>query len=558
MKLATICTLLLVLVISIALAIPAPLRAAYPHVRQNSQSKVEAVEKVDAQRGDYYYYYETPTYYYYETPTYYYYETPTYYYYVQTLFGNKKEKSTFHCKEEIMSQKKRKTTETENNHAHSSHVDGKYHYHSGFGSHVSSEALPDALPAGQNSPQKCPYGLYAEQLSGTSFTKPRGQNQYSWLYRIRPSVCHTPYEKIPLGLLCSKFDHDDPTPNQLRWNPFDLPENGKEVDFIDGLATVCGAGSPQIRNGMAVHIYTANTSMKDRAFYNSDGDFLIVPQQGTLDIRTEFGCLEVPPNHIAVIQRGILFSVNVTGPSRGYICEVYNGRFELPDLGPIGSNGLASPRDFEIPTASFEDRSCDFTVVNKYQGHLFQRKQDFSSYNVVAWHGNYAPYRYDLEKFMVINATAFDHADPSIFTVLTCKSLEVGVAVADFVIFPPRWAVQEHTFRPPYYHRNIMSEFMGLIKGEYEAKKDGFLPGGASLHSTMSPHGPDAKTFEGASNEVLKPVRVADGTQAFMFETHFMMNCTSWGLEKCGKIQPDYYKCWQDCKSHFNPDWKKE
>ena len=321
---------------------------------------------------------------------------------------------------------------------------------------------------------------------------------------------------------------------------------------MEGLSTVCGAGSTQSRNGIAIHIYAANSDMKDRAFYNSDGDFLIVPQLGTLDIQTEFGHLEVPPNHICVIQRGILFSVRLpSGPSRGYICEVFNGHYELPDLGPIGANGLAAPRDFEIPVAAFEERTCDFTVVSKYQGRLFQRKQDFSPFNVVAWHGNYAPYRYDLSRFMVINATSFDHADPSIFTVLTCKSVEPGVAVADFVIFPPRWAVQDHTFRPPYYHRNCMSEFMGLILGEYEAKKEGFMPGGASLHSTMAPHGPDRTTFDRASTEVLKPVRVADGTQAFMFETHFMMNCTPWGLKTCGKIQPDYYKVWQDLKSNF-------
>lgn len=429
---------------------------------------------------------------------------------------------------------------------------GKFSYHTGFGGHLTSEALPNSLPIGQNNPQKCPRGLYAEQLSGSAFTRPRHLNQFSWLYRIRPAVCHAPYVKIPSNLMVGQFESLEPTPNQLRWSPFDLPAEGASVDFVDGLATVCGAGSTQSRNGMAVHIYAANTSMKDRAFYNSDGDFLIVPQKGTLEIRTEFGWLEVPPNHICVIQRGIVFSVNLPdGPSRGYILEVFNGHFELPDLGPIGANGLANPRDFESPVASFEDRECSFTVVTKYQGHMFKREQDHSPFNVVAWHGNYVPYRYDLSRFMVINATAFDHADPSIFTVLTCKSAEPGTAVADFVIFPPRWAVQEHTFRPPYYHRNCMSEFMGLILGEYEAKKEGFLPGGASLHSTMAPHGPDRATFDAASNEELKPVRVADGTQAFMFETHFMMSCTPWGLERCGKIQPDYFKVWQDLKSNF-------
>lgn len=403
----------------------------------------------------------------------------------------------------------------------------KYKYMNGFGAYVSSEAIPNSLPIGQNTPQQCPKGLYAEQLSGTAFTRPRALNQFSWLYRIRPSVCHAPYEKTDKGLLFSKFEECEPTPNQLRWSPFDLPKDGEKKNFVQGLQTVCGAGSPSMKHGIAIHVYCCNANMENCAFYNSDGDLLIVPQQGKLDIRTEFGCLEVPPNHIAVIQRGISFSVNLPdGPSRGYICEVFSGHFELPDLGPIGANGLASPRDFEVPVASYEDLNVDYTVYTKYQGEMFLRKQDHSPFNVVAWHGNYVPYRYDLSRFMVINATAFDHADPSIFTVLTCKTPEPGVALCDFVIFPPRWAVQEHSFRPPYYHRNCMSEFMGLIHGEYEAKKEGFLPGGGSLHSVMAPHGPDMATFEKASTEPLSPVRVADNTQAFMFESTLMFNCT--------------------------------
>lgn len=337
----------------------------------------------------------------------------------------------------------------------------------------------------------------------------------------------------------------------MRWNPFDLPLNGK-VDFVEGLHTVCGAGDPRSRHGIAIHVYLCNSSMGDRAFYNSDGDFLIVPQEGGLDITTEFGKIFVAPNEICVLQQGMRFSVNVDGPSRGYILEVYDNHFKLPDLGPIGANGLANPRDFQTPVAWFEDRDVNgFQMVSKYQGALFVAESNHSPFDVVAWHGNYVPYKYNLANFMVINSVSFDHCDPSIFTVLTCPSHRYGTAIADFVVFPPRWSVQENTFRPPYYHRNCMSEFMGLILGRYEAKEGGFLPGGASLHSMMTPHGPDHQCFEGASNAELVPQRVADGTQAFMFESSLSMAVTKWGEETCQKLDADYYECWQKLEKHF-------
>lgn len=423
----------------------------------------------------------------------------------------------------------------------------KYNYLSGFGNTHQSEAIPNSLPRDQNSPQKCPKGLYAEQLSGTAFTVPRANNQRSWLYRIKPSVGHKPYTKVEKGLLTNDFSKAIIDPNQMRWMPFDIPT--KPTDFVQGLMTIGGAGDLTTKAGMAIHYYVANTSMVDKSFYNSDGDLLIVPQQGTLDIRTEFGCLEVEPGEIFVVQRGIHFSVNVSGPSRGYICEVYNGHFRLPDLGPIGANGLANPNHFLSPTAAFEDRTCEFTVVSKFLGELFEAKQDHSPFNVVAWYGNYAPYKYDLRLFNVIGTVSFDHPDPSIFTVLTCPTGEPGVAVCDFAIFPPRWAVGEHTFRPPYFHRNCMSEYMGLIYGSYEAKQGGFVPGGGSLHSCMTPHGPDTKTFETASNAELKPHRVADGTMAFMFESSYLMKLTEFASKT--NIDQDYYKCWEDLKTHF-------
>lgn len=431
----------------------------------------------------------------------------------------------------------------------------EYKYLSGFGSHFSSEdsRCPNALPEGQNSPQKCAYGLYAEQLSGSAFTAPRTENVRSWLYRVRPSVVHQPFERYDVApFLRGKWDEQHPNPNQMRWNPFDVPLAGNKVDFVAGLHTVCGAGDTRSRHGLAVHVFLCNSSMENQAMYNSDGDFLIVPQQGSLDITTEFGKMYVQPNEICVIPQGIRFSVAVEGPTRGYVLEVYDGHFKLPDLGPIGANGLANPRDFLTPTAWFEDREVQgFKVVSKYQGALFVATQNHSPFDVVAWHGNYVPYKYDLAKFMVINSVSFDHCDPSIFTVLTCPSNRYGTAIADFVVFPPRWSVQEHTFRPPYYHRNCMSEFMGLIFGRYEAKEGGFLPGGASLHSMMTPHGPDRKCFEGASNADLKPERIADGTQAFMFESSLSMAVTRWGEETCQKLDAKYYECWQALEKKF-------
>lgn len=430
----------------------------------------------------------------------------------------------------------------------------EYKYLSGFGSHFSSEdgRCPGALPEGQNSPQKCAYGLYAEQLSGSAFTAPRTENARSWLYRIRPSVVHQPFKPYQVApfLRGTNWDEQHPNPNQMRWNPFDLPTG--QQDFVAGLHTVCGAGDVRSRSGLAVHVYLCNKSMENTAFYNSDGDFLIVPQQGSLDITTELGRMYVKPNEICVIPQGIRFSVAVEGPTRGYILEVYDGHFKLPDLGPIGANGLANPRDFLTPTAWFEDRTVEgFKMVSKFQGALFVATQNHSPFDVVAWHGNYAPYKYDLAKFMVINSVSFDHCDPSIFTVLTCPSNKYGTAIADFVIFPPRWSVQENTFRPPYYHRNCMSEFMGLILGRYEAKEGGFLPGGASLHSIMTPHGPDRQCFEGASSATLRPERIADGTQAFMFESSLSMAVTRWGEETCQKLDARYYECWQTLEKKF-------
>lgn len=430
-------------------------------------------------------------------------------------------------------------------------------YESGFGNQIESEASPGALPRGQNNPRVCPYGLYAEQLSGTAFTAPRKDNQRSWLYRIKPSVTHEPFKPLhpPSATLTSDFTDatTTATPNQLRWKPPPMPTG--HVDWLDSLSTICGAGSPSMRSGFAIHMYAATCGMDNRAFANADGDFLIVPQQGGLWISTEFGRMQVIPGEIAVIQMGIRFAVDLPdGSCRGYVCESYGGHFQLPDLGPIGANGLANPRDFKLPVAWFDDAvHIDFSVVHKFDGKLFEAKQDFSPFNVVAWHGNYVPYKYNLNNFCPMNAVSFDHPDPSIFTVLSCPSTRPGVGAIDFVLFPPRWTVADHTFRPPYFHRNCMNEFMGLIRGEYEAKADGFLPGGASLHCCMSPHGPDTVTFEKAVSKLsdLSPTKLADDTLAFMFETCFTPRITKHALES-PQLDKDYYKCWLGLRPHFD------
>ncbi len=420
-------------------------------------------------------------------------------------------------------------------------------YQTGFGNEFATEALPGALPVGQNSPQQAPFVLYAEQLSGTAFTAPRAANRRSWLYRIRPSVLHKPFKQIsnrPSCLLRSApFNELPPTPNQLRWDPLPLP--AEPTDFIDGLTTIAG------NDGIAIHIYAANRSMQDRFFYNADGELLIVPELGRLRFRTELGIIEVAPKEICVIPRGVKFRVELLdAQARGYVCENYGALFKLPDLGPIGANGLANPRDFQTPVAAYEGCEGEFKLIAKFCGNLWEAEIGHSPLDVVAWHGNYAPYKYDLTRFNTINTVSFDHPDPSIFTVLTSPTDTAGTANCDFVIFPARWMVAEHTFRPPYFHRNVMSEYMGLICGVYDAKETGFIPGGASLHNCMSAHGPDADTFEKASAAELAPQRY-ENTLAFMFESCSVIRPTRFAMETPA-LQSDYFECWQGLKKHFS------
>ena len=426
----------------------------------------------------------------------------------------------------------------------------KLDYMTGFGNEFVTEAESGALPEGMNSPQRAPLGLYAEKFSATAFTAPRAQNFRSWFYRIRPSVIHGDFKPVDGGMIrTSPIDEVPTTPNQLRWDP--LPISDDPADFIDGLATVAVNGDAGVQAGIGIHIYRANKSMEDRFFYNSDGELLIVSEQGGLTIHSECGVLAVRPGEIAVIPRGIKFRVALPdGVGRGYVCENYGAKLTLPQRGPIGSDGLASSRDFEAPVAAYEDREGDFELVTKLAGNLFACEIGHSPLDVVAWHGNLTPYKYDLRRFNTIGSISYDHPDPSIFTVLTSPSDTPGTANVDFAIFPPRWLVMDGTFRPPWYHRNIMSEYMGLIYGAYDAKTGGgFVPGGSSLHNCMSAHGPDADAFEKASNADLAPEKL-DDTMAFMFESRYLIRPTQFAMES-GTLQKDYRDCWKDLTRYF-------
>jgi homogentisate 1,2-dioxygenase len=424
-------------------------------------------------------------------------------------------------------------------------------YQTGFGNEFVTEALPGALPVGRNSPQKCPYGLYAEQLTGSAFTALRGDNKRSWLYRIRPSAMHAPFKQIANGHLVSDFGDTPTTPNQLRWNPLPIP--AEPTDFIQGLVSYAGNGDAHAQAGCGIHLYVANRSMNNRAFYNADGEMLILAQQGRVRFVTELGVIEAEPQEIVVIPRGVRFRVElIDETARGYICENFAAPFRLPDRGPIGSNGLANQRDFLTPVAAYEDKDEPTELVAKFGGNLWSAQMDHSPFDVVAWHGNYAPYKYDLRRFNAIGSISYDHPDPSIFLVLHSASDTPGVSNIDFVIFPPRVLAMQDTFRPPWFHRNIAGEFMGLIHGAYDAKADGFSPGGASLHNCMTGHGPDAETFENASNaDTTKPHYITD-TMAFMFETRTVIRPTRQALQS-PELQQNYIECWRGLKKHFNP-----
>ncbi len=431
-------------------------------------------------------------------------------------------------------------------------MDEQIAYLNGLGNHFESEALTGTLSKGRNSPQTVPYGLYAEQLSGSAFTVPRHMNLHSWLYRIRPSVLHNEFSPLAqINLAGPPDDFAFTPPTQMRWDP--MPYPAVPCHFIEGLVSLAGNGSFATQSGAAIHLYCANRSMQNEFFYNADGDLLIVPQEGDLRFKTEFGIIDVKPGEIVVIPRGIKFQVQLLQEkARGYICENYGLPFRLPELGIIGANGLANPRDFQIPPAAFEDRAGPFTLLCKFQGQLWQADITHSPLDVVAWHGTYTPYKYDLSLFNTVNTVSFDHPDPSIFTVLTSPSNTPGIANVDLVIFPPRWMVADETFRAPYYHRNIMSEYMGLIKGKYDAKETGFIAGGGSLHNCMSAHGPDATAYNKAISTPLQPEYFSN-TLAFMFESRQVWQLTSIAYHADFR-QKDYLDCWKGLKSGFKKE----
>jgi homogentisate 1,2-dioxygenase len=425
---------------------------------------------------------------------------------------------------------------------------------SGFGNEFATEALPGALPHGRNSPQRCPFGLYAEQFSGTAFTAPRSANRRSWLYRIRPAVTHQPFEHFKHRLFDAAPSAESTAPNQLRWDP--LPDPDGTLDFIEGLVPVAGNGSPDAHAGCAIYLYAANRSMQTqrRFFYDADGEMLIVPQRGTLLLDTELGRIQLEPQEIAVIPRGLRFRVDLPdAAARGYVCENFGAPFKLPDLGPIGSNGLANARDFLTPRARYEEIDEPCELVGKFDRRLWTARMDHSPLDVVAWHGSNAPYKYDLRRFNTLGSTSYDHPDPSIFLVLHSPSETAGTSNIDFVVFPPRWLVMENTFRPPWFHRNVANEFMGLICGVYDAKSAGFLPGGSSLHNCMSGHGPDAATFDKASAaDTSVPAHITD-TMAFMFESRSMLKPTRNALQGTPPLQSDYLSHWAGLKKRFDP-----
>jgi homogentisate 1,2-dioxygenase len=413
----------------------------------------------------------------------------------------------------------------------------------GFGGHFATEAVAGALPEGRNSPQKPPFGLYAEQLSGTAFTAPRHENRRSWLYRLRPAAGHAPFRPFARAARFASPDMAvEVPPNRLRWSPLPIPR--EPLDFVEGITTMVASGTPSRLEGAAVHIYRANKDMENRCFANADGELLFLPQAGRLSILTELGRLDIAPGELALVPRGVRFRVSLPqGSARGYLVENYGALFRLPELGPIGSNGLASARDFLTPVAWFEDEEGDYELVQKYLGSLWSTQLDHSPLDVVAWHGNLAPCKYDLSRFNTIGTVSFDHPDPSIFTVLTSPSETPGRANADFVIFPPRWMVAEDTFRPPWFHRNVMSECMGLIQGEYDAKAEGFAPGALSLHNLMAGHGPDVESWREASEAELKPHKI-EGTMAFMVESCWPYQPTRFAL-KTDALQKDYDEAWE-------------
>ncbi|KAH9874017.1 hypothetical protein IAQ61_004645 [Plenodomus lingam] len=439
-----------------------------------------------------------------------------------------------------------------------------YNYQAGWGNRHQSEVIPGTLPVAQNNPQEVRFGLYTEGITYSAFAAPRAHNYSTYMYRCRPAAAHNGY--VPFesksniqNCFLSLNPKVATLPEQAEWRPFPLPKEEEKIDFANGLHTLAGSGDPNIREGLALYVYMINSSMERRAFCNADGDFLICAQLGTLDIVTEMGKIFLQPGEICVIQRGIRFCMNLapdTKVARGYITEVWGSMWELPDLGPLGGHGLANPRDFLYPVAAIDDNlHVDWQIVNKINGELVAIQQDHSPFDLVAWHGNVVPYKYDLTKFSSQNSTSIDHTDPSIFTVLTAKSRDPLTPLADFLWFGPRWDVATNTFRLPYFHRNSASEFLACLYGQGLGRSDDFQPGGGSFEGGHTPHGGFHEGYQhGMRIHESQPEKILTEQLTIMIESSRLFLWTEWARKGCGVIDEHgtNYKVWEALPDRFS------
>ncbi|HEY3498273.1 MAG TPA: homogentisate 1,2-dioxygenase, partial [Polyangiaceae bacterium] len=428
----------------------------------------------------------------------------------------------------------------------------------GFGNVHASEALPGALPHDRNTPRVGPYRLYPELTSGTAFTAERAENFRTWTYRIRPAAQQGLLEPLAHATFRDDFEDEPPEPNLTGFSPLPLPSAA--CDFVDGLVTIGGAGSARLRRGYAVHLYAANRNMEERAFYDADGELLLLPELGALRILTELGVLDVRPGEVALLPRGLRFSVALReAAARGYVAEVFGRHFRLPERGPIGSNGLAEARHFRTPAAWHEDRLAPgYRIAAKLGGALYEARQDHSPFDVVAWHGNHCPYVYDLALFTPAGYTRVDHPDPSIHTVLSAPLDERGTHSLDLVVFPPRWDATEGTFRPPYFHRNATTEINGIVR-EVSSPGSMFVPGCLFLTPSMTPHGPVAagveRAFSLSDAEADKPHRYSENACWFQFETALPFSLTPWARNAPHRLH-DWHSKWGSYRSYFDPGSK--
>ena len=407
-----------------------------------------------------------------------------------------------------------------------------FEYLSGFGNALSSEAREGVLPPRQNTPRKVPFGLYAEQINGTGFTLERAHNQRVWLYRLRPQIVVSGWEKLPASQFVGRFDEGSVSPELLRFAPQAWPET--DVDFIGGLVTFAGAGDPCAKTGFAIHQYAASVDMVRRAAANLDGDLLVVPQEGALRVQTELGWLLVSPGEILILPRGIRFRVELPdGRARGFVGELFNGHYRLPERGLVGANGLADERHFRAPVASFEDLEAPYEIVHKQGGDLWRTTVNASPFDVVAWHGRYAPFKFDLMDFNAYWGANWDHSDPSILTVLTSPHDDHGRNAVDFAVFRGRWDATQDTFRPPYMHRNSAVEFNAVIKSP--RTKGAYRPGAVTYTPYLMPHGVSVSGYEaavGQSDEhANEPRRSSDDELWIQFESTYLLRVMPWILD---------------------------